>query len=129
MLIGMLAALLLLPMIAVAVLLKNMNSNKLHLILLGLIIGMVALIQPLSKLYAKFEEHPEAITGGGLMFGGTILFGCYIIFIVVLSGVLYLNVQTNRRSISKPVRVICQLPFIIGMIFLLFFFFGGYPLF
>ena len=127
MLIGIIAAMFLLPIIAVAVLLLKLNSNKLHLILLGLIIGLAALIEPFYVVFAKFRENPEVFYSGeaGLFVSGIFFIG-YLIFILVLSGILFLNVQTNSKSISKPLRIICRLPFIIGM-GILFVFYTGFP--
>jgi hypothetical protein len=128
MLIGIIAAVFLLPISAVAVLVYKINSNKLHLILLGLIIGLAALIKPLYMLFAKCREHPEVLYNGetGLVVSGIFFIG-YLIFILVLSGILFLNVQTKGKSISKPLRIICRLPFIIGMSIFFIFFTGVFP--
>jgi len=126
MLIGMFIILSLLPLVAVAVLIVKINSNKLHLILLGFIIGMVALIQPLLVLFAESKEVHDVFHGGGPIFALEILFVCFNIFILVLSGILTFHVHTNSKSISKPLRIICRLPFIIGM-GIFFLFFTGFP--
>lgn len=129
MLIGMFAVLSLLPLVAIAVLVYKINSNKLHLILLGFIIGMVALIEPLLLFSAKVKETRDVIRGSEAgLFVSEILFIGYLIFILVLSGILFLNVHTNSKAISKPLRIICRLPFAVGMVIFSLFYLGILPL-
>ena len=129
MLIGMFAILSLLPLVAVTVLVVKINSNKLHLILLSFIIGMVALIEPLLFFSSKVKEALDPIHGSETgLFVSKMLFIGYLIFILVLSGILFLNVHTNSKAISKPLRIICRLPFAIGMAIFSLFYLGILPL-